>query len=68
MSVFMNGYNVKSSLVASRADHDDMLRFAAHHGIAPVIEKFEMSELGIKTAFERLESGQMRYRAVLVAA
>lgn len=66
--MFMEGYNIKSSLVASRADHDAMLRFAAHHGIAPVVEKFEMSELGIKKAFERLESGQMRYRGVLVSA
>ena len=44
--MFMEGYNIKSSLVASRADHDAMLRFAAHNGINPVVEKFEMSELG----------------------
>jgi D-arabinose 1-dehydrogenase-like Zn-dependent alcohol dehydrogenase len=66
--MFIEGYNIKASLVASRADHDAMLRFAAHHGINPVIEKFEMSELGIKQALERLESGQVRYRGVLVAA
>jgi D-arabinose 1-dehydrogenase-like Zn-dependent alcohol dehydrogenase len=66
--MFFEGYNIESSLVASRADHDTMLRFVAHHGITPVVEKFEMSELGIKQALERLESGQMRYRGVLVAA
>jgi len=64
----MEGYNLKSSLVASRAVHDDMLNFAAHNHIAPVIEKFEFSEEGFAQALDKLKSGKLRYRGVLVAA
>lgn len=63
--MFFNGYNVHSSLVASRKVHDDMLRFAAEKGIKPAVEEFKMDEEGWKEALERLEKGKVRYRAVL---
>ena len=66
LAMLFNGYNVHSSLVASRKVHDDMLRFAAEKGIKPVVEEFKMDEEGWKKAMERLESGKVRYRAVLV--
>ena len=65
LSMLFNGYNVHSSLVASRKSHDDMLRFAALHGIKPMVEEFKMNEEGWVKALERLHSGKVRYRAVL---
>jgi D-arabinose 1-dehydrogenase-like Zn-dependent alcohol dehydrogenase len=64
----MEGYNLKSSLVASRGAHDDMLAFAAHNHITPTIEKFEFSEKGFAEALAKLQSGKLRYRGVFVAA
>jgi D-arabinose 1-dehydrogenase-like Zn-dependent alcohol dehydrogenase len=43
-----------------------MLRFAARHGIKPVLEKFPMTVEGINAAYEKLEKGTIRYRAVMV--
>ena len=43
-----------------------MLRFAALHGIRPVIEQFPMSVDGIEDAMTKLEQGKVRYRAVMV--
>ena len=66
--MFFEGYNVHSSLVASRGKHDEMLEFCASHGIVPVIEKFELNEAGIAEAVGKLTSNKMRYRGVLVAS
>ncbi|OBT48403.1 hypothetical protein VE00_01107 [Pseudogymnoascus sp. WSF 3629] len=62
-----NGYDIESHLVASRGVHNDMLKFAAHHKITPAIEKFDLSEEGIGKAVEKMKSGSIRYRGVLVA-
>jgi len=66
LKMFFGGYNIHSSLVASRKVHDDMLEMAAFHGIVPAVEEFPMTEEGWTKALERLESGAVRYRAVLV--
>ncbi|KAF2835557.1 GroES-like protein, partial [Patellaria atrata CBS 101060] len=42
-----------------------MMRFAALHGIKPVIEEFPMTLEGAKQALEKLKKGKVRYRAVL---
>ena len=65
LKLFFGGYNVRPSLVASRKDHDDMLKFAALHGIKPRLEEFPMTEEGWTEALGKLESGAIRYRAVL---
>lgn len=44
-----------------------MLKFAAHHKVTPAIEKFELTEEGIGKAVEKMKSGSIRYRGVLVA-
>ncbi len=44
-----------------------MLDFAAKHNIRPWIEEFPMTDEGLNQAFDRLGSGQIRYRAVAVA-
>lgn len=66
--MFFDGYNIRSSLVASRARHDEMLAFAAAQGVKPWTEKFELSEKGIGEAIGKLNANKMRYRGVLVAA
>ena len=43
-----------------------MLEFAALHKIEPILEKFPMTEKGITEGMEKLASGAMRYRGVLV--
>jgi D-arabinose 1-dehydrogenase-like Zn-dependent alcohol dehydrogenase len=65
--MFFDGYNIRSSLVASRAKHDEMLQFAATHGVTPWVEEFELSEEGIAEVVGKLESNKIRYRGVLVA-
>lgn len=66
--MLFDGYSLVHSLVANRKVHRDMLEFAAYHQIKPTIEKFELTEDGVKAAIGKLEAGTMRYRGVLVAA
>lgn len=65
--MFFDGYNIRSSLVASRARHDEMLQFAATHGVTPWVEKFGLSERGIAEVVDKMKSNKIRYRGVLVA-
>ncbi|SPO01836.1 probable NADP-dependent alcohol dehydrogenase [Cephalotrichum gorgonifer] len=67
MSLLAGAIRIQGSLGSTRTVHRDMLAFAARHGINPVIEKFPMTEDGIKEAMEKLEKGDVHYRAVLVA-
>jgi D-arabinose 1-dehydrogenase-like Zn-dependent alcohol dehydrogenase len=46
---------------------DKMLAFAALHNVKPTIECFPLNKAGIEKGFEKLQSGKMRYRGVLVA-
>lgn len=66
--MLLQGYTVRTSLVATRKVHDDMLEFAARHSIRPIVETFELSERGVEAALDKLKAGKMRYRGVLVAA
>jgi D-arabinose 1-dehydrogenase-like Zn-dependent alcohol dehydrogenase len=45
-----------------------MLNFAAHNHIHPAVEKFDFTEEGFAQALEKLNTGKLRYRGVLVAA
>lgn len=65
MPFILPGHRIISSTEASKLNHVDMLEFAARHQIRPWVEVFAMTETGLKEAFGRLESGQMRYRGVL---
>ncbi|KAB8300934.1 hypothetical protein EYC80_002859 [Monilinia laxa] len=67
MPIIQNEFRIQGSLVAARHIHRDMLAFAAHHNIRPIIEEFPMSEEGIQEAMKKLEDGKMRYRGVAVA-
>ena len=62
----LKGITIQGSIVASRYVHQRMLDFAALHNIRPILEEFPMTESGIQEAMEKLESGSMRYRGVLI--
>jgi D-arabinose 1-dehydrogenase-like Zn-dependent alcohol dehydrogenase len=66
MPLILQGIAIQGSLVATRAVHRAMLRFAALHNVQPIIERFPMSEAGIKEAMDKLEEGRVFYRAVLI--
>jgi alcohol/geraniol dehydrogenase (NADP+) len=55
--------SVSGTPVGSPATMAKMLEFCARHDIAPVTERFKMSEAN--EAFEHLEAGKARYRIVL---
>jgi D-arabinose 1-dehydrogenase-like Zn-dependent alcohol dehydrogenase len=63
----INGLRVLGSAVAPRLVYRRMLDFVAHHKIRPMINEFPMTTEGIEQAFEALDKGKLRYRAVLVA-
>lgn len=65
MSLIIAQRSVSGSPTGSPVDMAQMLEFAARHNITPQTEHFPMSR--INDAFERLESGQARYRIVLDA-
>ncbi|KAG2035203.1 chaperonin 10-like protein [Suillus americanus] len=67
MEFVVNGITLQGSICPSRGTHVKMLRFAALHNIRPIVEEFPLTKAGIEKAIEKLESGDVRYRAVLVA-
>jgi D-arabinose 1-dehydrogenase-like Zn-dependent alcohol dehydrogenase len=67
MPIIAGELKIQGSLVAARQVHKEMLAFAAHHSIRPIIEQFPMTVEGITESMKKLEDGKMRYRAVVVA-
>ncbi|KAI0021216.1 GroES-like protein [Xylariomycetidae sp. FL0641] len=65
MGLLLSGLTVQGSVVASRYIHNRMLEFAAHHKISPVVQTFPMTEAGINEAMEKLNKGEVHFRAVL---
>lgn len=66
MPLIAQGITVQGSVVATRSVHRRMLEFADFHQIKPVTEIFELNEKGITEAMEKLDQGNVTYRAVLV--
>lgn len=58
-----NQLQISGSPVGSPAVIDKMLQFAARHNIKPQVEVFKKHQAN--EAIEKLESGKMRYRAVI---
>jgi len=67
MPMIAQGLRIQGVLVAPRNVCNKMLQFAAFHGINPIIQTFPLNVEGIEEAMEKLEKGQLRYRAVLIA-
>ncbi|KAI4716742.1 GroES-like protein [Aureobasidium sp. EXF-10727] len=65
MPFILPGHKIIASTEASRKNYLAMIQFAAKRQISPWIERFPMTENGLRYAFERLERGEMRYRGVL---
>jgi uncharacterized zinc-type alcohol dehydrogenase-like protein len=63
MSLIMKQRSISGSPVGSPATIEKMLDFANRHQIQPQVEMFPMSK--INDAFDRLKSGEARYRIVL---
>ncbi|KAK3619553.1 hypothetical protein LTR56_023933 [Elasticomyces elasticus] len=66
MPFILPGHKLIASTEASRENHIKMLDFAGRHQIKPWVEEFPMTTEGVTEAFERLETGKMRYRGVLL--
>jgi D-arabinose 1-dehydrogenase-like Zn-dependent alcohol dehydrogenase len=54
---------IRGSVIGTRDDMDAMLRFAADHGIAPLVERHPLET--VNEVLERLRKGKVRLRAVL---
>ncbi len=54
---------IQGSVIGTRDDMDAMLRFAADHGIAPVVERHPLEK--VNDVLQRLREGTVRLRAVL---
>lgn len=67
MPFLVAGINIQGNLVANRSAHKQMLDFAAFHEIKPIVQTFPMTESGIAEAMDKLDKGQVYYRAVLLA-
>jgi len=67
MPIIAGELKIQGSLVAARQVLREMLAFAAHHQIRPIIEQFPMTVEGITESMKKLEEGKIRYRAVVVA-
>lgn len=68
MPLLLQGLRVQGSVVAPRFIHRRMLEFAALHNIAPIVEKFPMTEEGINQGLDKLNDGNVHYRGVFVPA
>jgi D-arabinose 1-dehydrogenase-like Zn-dependent alcohol dehydrogenase len=64
----VKGIRIQGSVVSPRGPHKRMLEFAASHRIKPIVETFDMSVEGAEKALDKLDSGDVRYRAVLVGS
>ena len=63
----IQGITIQGTVCPSRSVHTKMLRFAAVHGIKPITQEFPLTTEGIEEAMTKLDKGEVRYRAVLVA-
>jgi len=61
--VVFNQKKLAGSIVGGRADMQEMLDFAALHGIKPAVERMPLSK--VNEAMDRVQAGKARYRIVL---
>ncbi|KAL4915424.1 chaperonin 10-like protein [Aspergillus aurantiobrunneus] len=66
LTLIKYGINVIGSNTPCRAIHKQMLEFAVLHRIEPILEIFPMTEEKIAEALDKLDRGEVYYRAVLV--
>jgi alcohol dehydrogenase, propanol-preferring len=61
--LIFGGRTILGSLTGNAADNEDNLAFSAEHGIAPMLEVMAFEDA--PQAYERMLSGQARFRVVL---
>ncbi|CAH0027513.1 unnamed protein product [Clonostachys rhizophaga] len=66
MPFILDGISVKGPLVATRTVHREMLAFAAFHEIKPVVETFPLTVEDMREAMDKLDSGKVHFKAVLI--
>jgi uncharacterized zinc-type alcohol dehydrogenase-like protein len=62
-SLFQGQKSITASEIGDRATIAEMLRFAARHRIAPIIERMPLED--VNAAIERVRRNEARYRVVL---
>jgi len=67
MSFLLQGWRFIGSTVPPKRVYEQMLEFAALHGVKPIIERFPLTLDGVRDSLKKLDEGKMRYRAVLYA-
>ena len=63
--MLLNNISVGGSLIGSPKDIEYMLEVAAKNNIKPMIETIDISEANVKTAWERMVKGDVKFRFVL---
>jgi D-arabinose 1-dehydrogenase-like Zn-dependent alcohol dehydrogenase len=61
------GLRIQGTVIASRSEIKQMLKFAASQNVRPVTVQFPLNKDGIEDSMRTLSEGKMRYRGVLVA-
>ena len=67
LPVMLSEISIHGAVSSKPEETDEMLAFAAEHGVRPIIEQFPMTEEGAAQAIEKLVTGKIRYRGVLAA-
>jgi D-arabinose 1-dehydrogenase-like Zn-dependent alcohol dehydrogenase len=67
MPFLLLGRKFIGSTVPPKIVYEQMLHFAALHGVKPIIEKFPLTRDGVVNSLKKLDEGKMRYRGVLYA-
>ncbi|KIJ66884.1 hypothetical protein HYDPIDRAFT_180557 [Hydnomerulius pinastri MD-312] len=65
--LLLKGMRIQGTICPSRGIHVKMLRFVAQHKVEPTVQEFPLTVEGIEEAMGKLDKGDVRYRAVLVA-
>lgn len=63
MDLIFGGRSITGSLTGSSLENEESLRFSADHGVAPMNEVFAFADA--PAAYDRMMSGQARFRVVL---
>lgn len=63
--MIFNSISVGGSIIGSPDDIEYMLQLASEHDIKPMIETIDINEENVKTAWERMVKGDVKFRFVL---
>ncbi|KAJ5766034.1 alcohol dehydrogenase, partial [Penicillium nucicola] len=68
LAMIDNGIGIQGSLTASTESLFKMLQFCASNHVNPLVECHSLDQNGVKTAFQALKEGSVRYKTVLEKA